>query len=1404
MTKNLLFLSLFILWAATPQSWAGNSPAPKGSTSRSNAPRGPHHAVGGSGFTIELRNGQMWAWGNNTFGQLGNGDITGTAQSSPVRESTLSTSFTDMTAGSNHALAVKADGTIWAWGKNDFGQLGIGNTTNQFSPVQIGTDKDWVSVGCGANHSFAIKANGTLWAWGNNSAGQLGIGNNSNTPLHTTPVQVGTVNSWTSVAGTFLSSAAIRADGTLWTWGDNTLGQLGRGNFTNNSSNFTPAQVTGLLSSPHWLRVECGKNFVFAVRTNGSLYGWGENSTGQLGDNSTTNRNAPKRVGTSNNWVGMSCGIDGSSNKFHTVAMQADGSVWAWGDNTFGQLGNGTTSITPSLTPVLISSGFGAVNVECGYACSFARKANGQLYAWGNNATGNLGTGNQTNLNTPTTISIIPIGWFKISNGDLYSMAIKSDGTLWGWGNNSKGQLGKGDTISVINPVQIGTDNNWVSIAAGKNHTLGLKSNGSVYAWGSNDFGQLGIGNNLLSITNYSPVLVSTGPFVAISSGELFSGAIKANGTLWLWGNNSAGQLGIGNILNLVTNYVPVPVVSLDSLWVDIECGSGLSMAIKSSGSLWSWGDNTLGQLGNGTNILSTLNLSPSQVSGPSNWICIANGAGGGHSLGVRANGTLWSWGQNSFGELGNGTNTNAAQNFSPTQVGTANTWTFASAGGHHSFALQADGSPWAWGDNTYGQLGLGYFGNTPPVYVPTQVTNVQNFFQAQTDLVIDVSCGYNHTGMIKDYRERVCMAGLNSAGQLGDGQSGPGTNKNIFECVVYAPPCISPDVPGITTPPATICSGGSLDLDILSGNLNSATNWKWYSGSCGGTLVGTGTHINVSPTTTTTYFVRGEGGCTAPGTCVSVVVNVIYNPTVLCAGNVNANAAAGMCAAIVTYPNPAVTGPATLTYSFSGATTASGLGSGSGSLFNKGTTQVTYTATNMCSTATCSFNVIVSDNSLPTITAPANITLCSGLPVNLGSPAVSDNCGNVTVTNNAPGSFAVGTTIVVWTADDGNGNTATANQAVTINPLPVASTITAGGPTTFCSGEWVALSGNVGGTWSNGDVTASSIITTGGNYFVTNSNSCGSVTSNSITVTVITCNNLPVTKLRTDDCGRLNYRLQTNNRIIADYIGAGPYEFEFTNSSSQVVATAQGSNVLYLNNVTPALSAPATYTVKVRAITNSTWGNFGPPCTIGILGDAIPANTKLRDADCGKLNYRLNTNNRLIADNVGGGTYEFEFTNTTTSVVTTKQVAGNTLYLNTVTPTLGVPAQYNVRVRANVNGVWGNFGATCLIGITSVAREAAPYVDGSEEGSLTDLSSLKLSVYPNPYSGETNLMIQSPVNEKIQASVYDMIGNNVWNKQVNANENYMIGSEFAKGTYIIKALNNNGNQLMYRMIKVE
>jgi alpha-tubulin suppressor-like RCC1 family protein len=381
-------------------------------------------------------------------------------------------SLSQISSGDWHTCAVKTDDTVWCWGDNTDGRLGINNTTAQYAPVQVlgaggsGTLTNVSQTIAGDYHTCAVKIDGTAWCWGRNSLGQLGI---NNTTAQYAPVQVlgvggsGNLTNVRQISVGRFHTCVVKTDDTVWCWGNNSSGQLG---INNTTQQYAPVQVLGAGGSgilTNVSQIAAGRSQTCAVKTDDTVWCWGGNTDGQLGINNTIQQNAPVQVlgvGGSGNLTNVSQVAVGGN---VTCAVKNDGTVWCWGWNYYGQLGTNNNISQNAPVQVLGAGGSGtltgASQIAVGGSQTCAVKTDNTAWCWGTNGSGQLGTNNTTDQYAP--VQVLGVGGSgnltnvsQVAAGTYHSCAIKTDNTAWCWGINSRGQLGTNNTTQQNAPIE--------------------------------------------------------------------------------------------------------------------------------------------------------------------------------------------------------------------------------------------------------------------------------------------------------------------------------------------------------------------------------------------------------------------------------------------------------------------------------------------------------------------------------------------------------------------------------------------------------------------------------------------------------------------------------------------------------------------------------------------------------------------------------------------------------------------------------------------------------------------------------------------------------------------------------------------------------------------------------------
>ena len=351
--------------------------------------------------------GNLWNWGSNVYGQLGDGTTNNRTAPNPLETAPTGLSLPAfaflVSSGIGSTAAILTDGSLWTWGYNRYGALGDGTTSDRSSPVTVAGGGTWKQVSMSKhptvtyNNCSAIKSDGTLWAWGNNNAGQIGNGTTSN---YSSPVSVVGGFTWIQVVNLGPSIMAIRNNNTVWGWGDNFYGSIGNGT----TSNYSSPVSTSIGTGNTYIQISGSQDVVAGIQDNGTLWTWGYNNSGALGDGTTSNRSSPVTVVGGFKWKQVSIGgTNAASLAPVSTAIKSDGTLWAWGTNDYGQIGNGTTSYYSS--PVSVAGGgTNWKQVSAGLDSVYAIKSDGTFWAWGRNNLGQLSDATSSNRSSPVSL----------------------------------------------------------------------------------------------------------------------------------------------------------------------------------------------------------------------------------------------------------------------------------------------------------------------------------------------------------------------------------------------------------------------------------------------------------------------------------------------------------------------------------------------------------------------------------------------------------------------------------------------------------------------------------------------------------------------------------------------------------------------------------------------------------------------------------------------------------------------------------------------------------------------------------------------------------------------------------------------------------------------------------------
>lgn len=784
------------------------------------------------------QSGALECWGENVFGQLG-----GSGNETPVPAGT-GLLWTSVAVGGEHSCGLKSDTSLWCWGHNKFGQVGNGTSDKESHsfPQLVGKGR-WTSVQLGQKHSCAMRIDGPLSCWGANFKRQI---SERNITISNVPAEVPSAPNWRTAALGDAHTCALAEDGTFKCWGNNENGQLGKGSPVNRP---LPSPVR---AGRDWRSVTAGWYHTCAIKMDDSLWCWGGSGTQGV---------LPKLAGAGKpsdpGWLSVviahfrACAIRGDETlwctsmnyggiprfggqqfgrgddrwkqvvitKNNTCALRTDRTIWCWG-----------TTYDSQVPAIDTESVWEAIALNSDEVLCAIKTADGSRWCQQNGAPGIVLMDNAANLKTLTADGkcgiksdgtmkcIVPSNfptrdtWMKVSSNnaagvcairndrslwcggyrigtdldnewddisvndnstydlpgaipDTYYCGVRSDHTLWCWGNTRYGQLGNAKVSNSTIPVSVKNESTWNAVAAGGEHTCAIANNDEssanrrLHCWGKNNYGQLGIGSRQ-QMSKPEPV-DSGSQWLSITTGNSHTCGIKitgeaAAGTLWCWGANGYGQLGADR--NEETHILPYRVTA-DPEWILVAAGDHHTCALKSGGTLWCWGFNAYGQIGDG----DTQNVFiPKQIelNEASNWKTVT--AGENHTCAITGEDTLYCWGENYNGQLGIGDTRNR---LTPTAINADASilWTAVATGSQHTCALRTGGDLWCWGDHQFGQLAYGNDQNSRRLLPEKSLS-----------LVSKVAAGGRHTCvtyLYQTYPEKygVYCSGANGSGQLGD-----------------------------------------------------------------------------------------------------------------------------------------------------------------------------------------------------------------------------------------------------------------------------------------------------------------------------------------------------------------------------------------------------------------------------------------------------------------------------------------------------------------------------------------------------------------------------------------------------------------------------------------------------------
>ena len=707
-------------------------------------------------------------WGDNSFGQLGIGNALSQYEASPVVQLT---DVQQIALGIAHTCALLRDGRVACWGDNRFGQV-TGSAEQAFTPVIVEQVQNVVKLVAGGNTTCALQSSGLVLCWGA-SIGAV--------PSLTPITQIIDV---VDLAVGIAHACAIQISGDVYCWGDH------------HYVSSLEAQFTKIANIPRARTVTAGTHHTCVLDIQQDVWCWGINTVGQVnGESAPSQISQPelqfrgtahvvaghdftcarKQLGTISCWGNnryAQLGVDSEFMRFNTLASVNAGFVMTsggthscvlligsitrcWGGNEYGQLGDATTNTSPLPQTVRNNESFVALDAGLAHTCAIVTDAT--VRCWGHNNFGQLGNLTNENASAPVIAAVQDV--MKLALGNSHTCALLRDGGGACWGRNDDGQLGVGGTANSSTPLRVASLTSAVDISSGANHVCSVLADGTVWCWGSNQYAQIGIGEAGpgISIPTQVPGIENA---IAIALGDYHSCALLSDRTVWCWGWNNFGQVGNENTGDEAIIVQPQRINGLSDI-VQLEVGGNHSCALTQSAEAVCWGDNFNGQLGNGS-ADESFRVSPVIVSGGNRFFRLA--AGGAHTCGLVQDGDVLCWGWNKLGQVGNGSSGVTADAVLPSPVVALNQIATMYVGANHTCSTNIRGRVLCWGANTTGQIGSGQFGDSIGNATPQNVNLVVP--------ALAVTVGAEHSCALLNTTELSCW-GNNLFGQIGNGFAG-------------------------------------------------------------------------------------------------------------------------------------------------------------------------------------------------------------------------------------------------------------------------------------------------------------------------------------------------------------------------------------------------------------------------------------------------------------------------------------------------------------------------------------------------------------------------------------------------------------------------------------------------------